>query len=74
MAGKGGAEMKRIQKAIKGIGKVLLALLTGIIVPILVLVGLGIAINQKATNTARPKTVPVAGGTLTETHMHTKKH
>jgi hypothetical protein len=72
---KGGAEMKRMEKAIKEIGKVLLALLTGIFMPLLVWVGLGIAINQKMTKkVAHPKTVPATGNTLAETPVNTKKH
>jgi hypothetical protein len=72
---KGGAEMKRIEKVVKGIGKVILALLTGIFMPLLVWVGLGVAINQKVTKKAiQPKTVPAAGDTLVETPVNTKKH
>ena len=67
--------MKMIQKAIKEIGKVILALLTGIFMPLLVWAGLGVAINQKLTKkAAQPKMVPAASDTLIETPVNTKKH
>ena len=39
--------MNKMVKVVKGTGKVILALLTGIFMPILLLVGLGVALNQK---------------------------
>jgi hypothetical protein len=39
--------MNKMMKVVKGTGKVMLALLTGIFMPILLWVGLGVALNQK---------------------------
>jgi hypothetical protein len=39
--------MNKMMKVAKGTGKVILALLTGIFMPILLWVGLGVALNQK---------------------------
>ena len=39
--------MNKMMKVAKGIGKVILAILTGIFMPILLWVGLGMALNQK---------------------------
>ena len=39
--------MNKIMKVVKGTGKVVLALLTGIFMPILLWIGLGVALNQK---------------------------
>ena len=39
--------MKGTMKVLKGIGKVILVLLTGILMPILIWVALGVALNQK---------------------------
>jgi hypothetical protein len=39
--------MKGIMKVAKGIGKVILALLTAVLMPILIWVALGVALNKK---------------------------
>jgi hypothetical protein len=44
---KGGAQMKGLIKVAKGTGKVVLALLVGVFMPILIWVALGVALNKK---------------------------
>ena len=69
--------MKRLQKTIRETGKVLLALLTGIFMPLLVWAGLGVAINRKAMKkAAQPGRVPVTGDNLAENPapVNDKKH
>jgi hypothetical protein len=44
---KGGAQMKGLIKATKGTGKVILVLFTAVLMPILIWVALGVALNKK---------------------------
>jgi hypothetical protein len=62
---KGGAKMKRIVRVAKGTGKVVLALLTGVLMPILIWVALGVILNRKLTEKkVRRATAPTIGEIL----------
>jgi hypothetical protein len=64
---KGGAQMKEIKRVAQGTGKVILALLTGILMPILIWVALGVAINQKLREKKLKQTsAPTIGEILTK--------
>ncbi|OGO19779.1 MAG: hypothetical protein A2144_13115 [Chloroflexi bacterium RBG_16_50_9] len=57
--------MKTIMKIAKGTGKVILALLTGVLMPILIWVALGVALNKKlAEKKVKEATAPTIGEIL----------
>ncbi|MFH1381380.1 MAG: hypothetical protein ABIH70_00610 [Chloroflexota bacterium] len=57
--------MEKTMKTAIGIGKVLLALLAGIFMPILIWVAFGVAVNQKLHQwSAQRKPVPATGDAL----------
>ena len=57
--------MKEIKKVVKDTGKVILALLTGILMPILIWVALGVVLNQKLREKKlKPATTPTIGEIL----------
>jgi hypothetical protein len=61
-----GAQMKVMIKVAKGTGKVILALLTGILMPILIWVALGVALNQRTREKKlKPAAAPTMGEILT---------
>ena len=59
--------MKEILKVAKGIGKVVLALLTAILMPILIWVAMGVVLNQKLREKKyKEATAPTVGEILTK--------
>ena len=70
----GGTQMKNIMKVAKGIGKVVIAILTGIMMPILLWVGLGVALNQKLRAKKHvTETAPTIGEILNKTKITVEK-
>ncbi|MFH1381379.1 MAG: hypothetical protein ABIH70_00605 [Chloroflexota bacterium] len=55
--------MKTAKKILKGTGKVILALMGGILMPVLIWVAFGVAMSQKLRSAQR-KTVPTIGQIL----------
>jgi len=61
--------MEKMKKIAKGTGKVFLALLTAVCMPILIWVALGVAINRKmAEKNAERKLAPAIDETLVANH------
>jgi hypothetical protein len=57
--------MNKMMRVVKGTGKVILAILTGIFMPILLWIGLGVALNQKMRAKKRvTETAPTIGEIL----------
>ena len=57
--------MERTKRVVKGMGKVILALLTGVLMPLLIWVALGTAINRKMVEkSVQRKLSPAADETL----------
>ena len=57
--------MERTKRVVKGMGKVILALLTGVLMPLLIWVALGTAINRKMVEkSVQRKLAPAADETL----------
>jgi hypothetical protein len=66
--------MNKIMKVVKGTGKVILALLTGIFMPILLWIGLGVALNQKLRAKKQvTETAPTIGEILNKTKVVIEK-
>ncbi len=63
--------MKTTKKILKGTGKVVLAILGGILMPILIWVAFGVAMNQKLRSTQR-KPVPTIGQILEAASLSTR--
>jgi hypothetical protein len=63
--------MKRMIRIAKGTGKVILALLTSILMPILIWVALGVVLNQKLRE-KKPQqvTAPTLGDILTKAKLN----
>ncbi len=61
--------MERMKQIARGVGKVILALLGGVLIPILIWVALGVAVNQRVQEKRlqrepAPKTGLIADGSL----------
>ena len=66
--------MNKMMKVVKGTGKVILALLTGIFMPILLWIGLGVAINQKLRVKKHvTETAPTIGEILNKNKVFVEK-
>jgi hypothetical protein len=66
--------MNKMMKVVKGTGKVILALLTGIFMPILIWIGLGVALNQKLRAKKKVvETAPTIGEILNKTKVIVEK-
>jgi hypothetical protein len=66
--------MNKMMKVVKGTGKLILALLTGIFMPILLWIGLGVALNQKLRVKKQvTETAPTIGEILNKTKVVVEK-
>jgi len=65
--------MKGMTKSARGIGKVFLALLGGIFMPVLIWVALGVALNKKLREgSVQPAPTPAVGETMAVNHVSTQ--
>ncbi|OGO07661.1 MAG: hypothetical protein A2Y92_01590 [Chloroflexi bacterium RBG_13_57_8] len=69
----GGAQMKGLIKVAKGTGKVVLALLVGVLMPILIWVALGVALNRKMREKAVQTEVKTLGEVLDQANQTIKR-
>ena len=66
--------MKGMKKVARGVGKVVLALLAGVLMPILIWVALGVALNQKLRGKEVQRVpVPTIGQILTKAGQRVTK-
>ncbi|OGN90396.1 MAG: hypothetical protein A2Z70_00870 [Chloroflexi bacterium RBG_13_48_17] len=65
---KRGVKMKNIQKVVKGTGKVVLALMTAVLMPVLIWVAMGVAVNHMAKEKSVQRKLAPVGKKLAVNH------
>ena len=58
--------MERMKRAMRGTGKVMLAVLAGVLMPVLIWIALGVAMNQKLRQRSVERKPATIGEILTE--------